>query len=249
MDSTLIDSSEPLVDYQRSWGFQQMVNEQTYHRNYEILVAVTNERDDLRKANALYRDELALLRRKNDESEGRNKALSKQSQELGDQLQGTILSNKRLQEQSDLLSQESQKAMEASIQSSDAQFWEIKQKDVQISEYQEHVRAQADNLLRMETSANNQTLAYKNVQRQLKALEVESSQRIERLEDCLAIEEMENRMHEDRAQAAKTKYDMRLQKIGGFVLVEQESVQRRQDELQEFEGAKNIEIAEFDGSE
>ena len=171
MDPTLIDSSEPLLDYQRSWDFQHMVNEQTSHRQYQILVAVTKERDDLRQANATYEDELGLLRRKNVESEGRVEVLSQKSQDLGNQLQ------------------------------------------------------------------ENQTL------------EVESSQRIEWLENCLATQEMDYRKLEDRAQATKTKYDMRLRKVGGFVLIGQENVQRMVDELQESEEAFNVEIAEADASE
>ena len=164
MDPTLIDSSEPLLDYQRSWDFQHMVNEQTSHRQYQILVAVTKERDDLRQANATYEDELGLLRR-------------------------TVPSKQRLQEQFDLLSQE------------------------------------------------NHTL------------KAESSQHIEWLENCLATQKMDYRKLEDRAQSTKTKYDMRLRKVGGFMLMGQENVERMVDELQESEEAFNVEIAEADASE
>ena len=133
-------------------------------------------------------------------------------------------------------------------ESLDAHFRKLKQKDKDVSELRDCVRAQKDKLTRLATSARNQTSAYHSVQGQLATLEVKSSERIRWLETCLALNKMDYRMLEDRAHAAKTKYDTRLQKLRDFVLVEQEIVQRTADELQEFEEAVSIEIAESDAS-
>ena len=231
MDPTLVDSPEPLADFQRSWGFQQMVNEQTFNRQYQILRSLRKEKDDLMQTNASCRNEVGILRQKNDESEGRNNLLSQQTQDLYNRLQGTLRSNQRLQERSDWLSGENQRLIEASSRSLDAHFREIQQKNAELSEYKKCVRTQRDQLSRMETSAKNHTWAYHSVQGQLETLEVE------------------HRVLEDQSQATKSKYNMRLKKLGGYVLAEQDAVRRTLDKLQEFEEAVNMEVAKSDASE